>query len=190
MDERFKRILIWLALVSLLFFVHQFLMVDDARDETRADESAEVAPLPETETSGAKEPRQDERAQPRKRTARRSESATSTEPVQPARASQLTASFDSFRHKSWVTGVGKVVKVLPDDVTPPCHQRFLIVDARGRSLLIANNIDEWARLRDVRVGELIAFKGEYVSNERGGLVHWTHPDKSGRRQGGWLRRVK
>lgn len=103
---------------------------------------------------------------------------------------QLTASFNHFRHKDWVTGTGRVVKVLSDDLVPPRHQRFLLVDAQGKSLLIANNIDEWCRLENVQTGDVVSFRGEYVENDRGGLVHWTHPDKFGHRPSGWIKRIQ
>lgn len=98
--------------------------------------------------------------------------------------------FAAFRDKSWVTGSGTVTRVLADDRTPPCHQRFILSDGAGRTVLIAHNIDEWGRLADVKVGDVVAFKGEFVSNSEGGVVHWTHPDKSHRKPGGWLKRLK
>ena len=108
-------------------------------------------------------------------------------PASVAERPSLT-SFAAFRDHAWVTGTGRVVKVLPDDRNPPCHQRFLLADASGRTILIAHNIDDFARLADVKSGDYVSFRGEYIDNDQGGLVHWTHPDNSGRRAGGWLKR--
>ena len=96
--------------------------------------------------------------------------------------------FASYRDGEWVTGWGTVKKILPDDTVPPCHQRFLLVDPTGETLLIANNIDRWPRLADLHVGDIVEFKGEFKDGERGYLVHWTHPDTSGRRPGGYVRK--
>ena len=96
--------------------------------------------------------------------------------------------FASFRDGEWVTGWGTVKKILPDDTVPPCHQRFLLVDPTGETLLVANNIDRWQRLGDLHVGDIVEFKGEFKDTERGYLVHWTHPDVSRRRPGGYVRK--
>ena len=105
-------------------------------------------------------------------------------------AVRLAGGFSKFRHRSWVTGVGKVTRILDDDKEPPCHQRFLLSDDSGHEILVAHNIDEWERVGNLQVGDVIAFKGEFISNAKGGLVHWTHPDKSHRKPGGWLKRLK
>lgn len=96
--------------------------------------------------------------------------------------------FAAFRDGDWVTGWGVVKKILPDDTVPPCHQRFLLVDPVGETLLVANNIDGRPRLADLHAGDVVEFKGEFKDTERGYLVHWTHPDSSGRRPGGYVRK--
>lgn len=100
------------------------------------------------------------------------------------------ADFSGFRDKAWVTGCGKVTKILSEDRDPPCHQRFFVADGGGRTVLVAHNIDESPRLDDLAVGDVVEFKGEFVDHKRGGLVHRTHPDKSRRKPDGWLRKVK
>ena len=105
----------------------------------------------------------------------------------PAKAAVKT-DFASFRDGDWVTGAGRVKKVLPDDVYPPRHQRFILLDDFSHTLLVAHNIDEAARLPDLEEGDRVAFRGEFKDNDEGGVVHWTHPDSSGRRAGGWLRK--
>ena len=105
-------------------------------------------------------------------------------------AVKLSGGFAKFRNKSWVTGSGAVTRVLEDDLEPPCHQRFILADESGHTILIAHNIDGWERLDDVKVGDVVAFKGEFVSNPKGGVVHRTHPDNSHRKPGGWLKKLK
>lgn len=98
-------------------------------------------------------------------------------------------SFATFKDRTWVTGTGRITRILPDDLVPPCHQRFIVADGDGRTVLIVNNIDEWPRLEDVSIGDDVSFRGEFIANAKGGLVHWTHPDKSGRRSGGWVKKT-
>ena len=115
--------------------------------------------------------------------------ASSKRPAAQAQAQAAQrVDFKLFRDGQWVTGVGTVKRVLPDDTQPPRHQRFILSDERGNTVLVAHNIDQAARLKDLKAGDEVAFRGEYRDNDQGGVVHWTHPDSSGRRAGGWLYR--
>ena len=84
-------------------------------------------------------------------------------------------------------GSGTVVRVLPDDNDGSRHQRFILQLANGRTLLIAHNIDLAPRIPGIRKGDTVEFYGEFRSNPRGGVIHWTHHDPQGRHPGGWLR---
>lgn len=86
-----------------------------------------------------------------------------------------------------VQGEGTVSRILPDDDEGSRHQRFLVRLASGQTVLIAHNIDLAQRVPALESGAKIAFAGEYEWNERGGVIHWTHHDPSGRHPGGWLR---
>lgn len=86
-------------------------------------------------------------------------------------------------NKVIVTDHGEVVRVLPDDLKGDRHQRFIVRTSDG-TVLIIHNIDVAPRLPDLNVGDQVVFKGEFIQNSRGGLVHWTH---CGRYQcKGWL----
>lgn len=85
-----------------------------------------------------------------------------------------------------VEGEGTVIHLLPDDVDGSRHQRFLVQLASGQTLLIAHNIDIAARINGLQEGDTVRFNGEYVWNEKGGVVHWTHHDPKGRHVTGWL----
>ena len=84
-------------------------------------------------------------------------------------------------------GQGIVTKVLPDDHEGSRHQRFILKLGSGQTLLIAHNIDLAPRIGSLRVGDSVAFNGEYEWNSRGGVIHWTHHDPGGRHAAGWLK---
>ncbi|EIJ33126.1 DUF3465 domain-containing protein [Thiothrix nivea] len=86
--------------------------------------------------------------------------------------------------KFWTTVSGEVVKLLKDDREGSQHQRFLLKIAPDITLLVAHNIDLAERV-PVQIGGEVIISGEYVWNNRGGVMHWTHHDPQGRR-GGWI----
>ena len=85
-----------------------------------------------------------------------------------------------------VQGEGRVVFLLRDDTRGARHQHLLLEVPEGFTVKIAHNLDLATRVPAV-VGETVAFRGIYVFNEKGGVVHWTHKDPDGRHPGGWLR---
>ncbi len=84
-------------------------------------------------------------------------------------------------------GFGKVYRLLPDDNDGTTHQRFLLRLDDGSSLLVAHNTSLAPRLNGLKPGDVVEFCGEFVDNDKGGLVHWTHRDPRGRHAAGWLR---
>lgn len=90
--------------------------------------------------------------------------------------------------KIQVRGCGQVIKLLKDDNDGSRHQKFLIrIDHDPAiTVLVAHNIDLAARVANIEVGTPISFYGEYIYNNKGGVVHWTHKDPSARHQNGWL----
>jgi hypothetical protein len=84
----------------------------------------------------------------------------------------------------WTTVQGKVVKVLSDDTEGSPHQRFLVELSSDTTLLVAHNIDLAQRV-PVQAGQNVTISGEYVWNNRGGVLHWTHHDPRGRKSG-WI----
>jgi len=85
-----------------------------------------------------------------------------------------------------VRGSGTVTRVLSDDNDGSRHQRFIVQVSPGRTLLIAHNIDLAPRVRSIQEGDTVSFYGEYESNDRGGVIHWTHHDPRGSHPGGWI----
>lgn len=95
---------------------------------------------------------------------------------------------DAFRKRQsdvWVEGSGTVEATLPDDREGSRHQKFIVRVDRDLTVLVSHNIDLAPRVPLDR-GDTVAFRGEYVWNGKGGIVHWTHRDPRGGR-GGWIR---
>ncbi len=86
-----------------------------------------------------------------------------------------------------VQGQGEVIKLLPDDHDGSRHQRILLRLPMGGTLLVAHNIDLAPRIAGLQRGDVVEFQGEYIWNDKGGVLHWTHHDPARRHPGGWLR---
>ena len=85
-----------------------------------------------------------------------------------------------------VEGEGTVINILSDDAAGSRHQRFIVQLASGQTLLITHNVDLAPRIAGLKVGDSVRFNGEYVWNEKGGVIHWTHHDPQGRHVAGWV----
>jgi hypothetical protein len=85
-----------------------------------------------------------------------------------------------------VEGEGTVIRLLPDDLNGLRHQRFIVQLASGQTLLVTHNIDIAPRIDGLKIGDRVRFNGEYVWNEKGGVIHWTHHDPQGRHVAGWV----
>ena len=95
--------------------------------------------------------------------------------------------FSSRTSGVYVSGEGVVTKLLSDDSEGDRHQRFILRLSDGQTLLVTHNIDIVARIDALKVGDTVEFSGEYVWNEQGGLVHWTHRSPDGGNVGGYLK---
>jgi Protein of unknown function (DUF3465) len=113
--------------------------------------------------------------------------ATQARGGQAGRVDELRAAFVERKSGIQVTGEGIVTKVLADDTEGSRHERFILTLASGQTLLVAHNIDLAPRLAALKPGDTVAFNGVYEWNAKGGVIHWTHRDPSGRHQAGWLR---
>ncbi len=82
-------------------------------------------------------------------------------------------------------GEGIVIRLLEDDTEGSRHQRFIIREPDDTTLLMVHNIDLAPRIPIAR-GDTIHFCGEYVWNNKGGLIHWTHRDSRNRHFHGWI----
>ena len=86
-----------------------------------------------------------------------------------------------------VTADGAVTRVLADDSGPSgTHQRFIIrLAGSAQTVLIENNVTIGERA-PVVPGDNVIVHGEYVWNDQGGLIHFTHHDPAPAHEGGWI----
>ena len=105
-------------------------------------------------------------------------------------ASALSALSDAFNNKTsniQVEGIGVVVHLFPDDRRGSKHQKFILKLSSGQTVLISHNISLAARINSLKKGDMVNFYGEYEWNPKGGVVHWTHRDPTGKHRDGWLK---
>jgi Protein of unknown function (DUF3465) len=116
--------------------------------------------------------------------------ALTDDSAQAVAQSNNAAIVDAFKRKKsdiFVEGTGVVKKLLADDNRGSRHQKFLVSISPEQTLLFAHNIDLASRLDALAVGDAVSFRGEYVYNPKGGVMHWTHHDPDGKQQGGWIK---
>ena len=105
----------------------------------------------------------------------------------PPRDQSVAKAFETNASKVQVEDEGVVTRLLADDTSGIPHQRFIVRIAAGQTVLIEHNTDIAPAIKDLKVGDSISFSGEYIWNQQGGLVHWTHHDPEGRHPSGWLK---
>jgi hypothetical protein len=99
----------------------------------------------------------------------------------------LEAAFNNRLSDSQVQDEGFVIRILPDDLDGSRHQKFILKNKTGQTVLVAHNIDLAPRIPALKIGDKVAFFGEYEWNSRGGVIHWTHHDPNGYHIAGWLK---
>lgn len=101
----------------------------------------------------------------------------------------IAADFAAHRSNVEVTAHGTVERLLSDERSDTgTHQRFILrVEGSTHTLLITNNVSIGTRV-PVAVGDDVVVHGEYVWNDQGGLVHFTHHDPALTHEGGWIER--
>ncbi len=115
-------------------------------------------------------------------------SAVAEQVVTQAQAtSQAETAYQKHLSDVWVEGEGEVTKILADDNKGSRHQRFLVKMGNGKTLLFAHNVDLAPRLDALQIGDFVTFRGEYVYNPKGGVIHWTHRDPQGAHEAGWIK---
>lgn len=109
-----------------------------------------------------------------------------TSNVEQPKNSALIEAFQGKKSNLFVEGSGVVKKLLPEDNKGSRHQKFLVTISDEQTLLFAHNID-LSKSIPLVVGDTIEFRGEYVYNPKGGVMHWTHHDPQAKIEGGWIK---
>ena len=102
-----------------------------------------------------------------------------------AGAERIARGFAAHESGFMLTVEGEVEKLLPDDRDGSHPQRFLVRLAEGPTLLVAHHID-LAERAPIDPGDRLRLRGQYEWNERGGVLHWTHPTPGGEHPDGWI----
>jgi hypothetical protein len=79
----------------------------------------------------------------------------------------------------------RVILILPDMVDIGKYQQFMVMLETGHKMMVSHDL-ETGRRAPVTVNSQIRIKGEYDWSEFGGVIHWTHRDQTGERDGGWI----
>ena len=111
--------------------------------------------------------------------------ANPSESRSPASNQELRDAANQQRSRVQLFATGRVTRLLADDNEGSRHQKFLIRAAPDLTVLVVYNLD-LARRVPVEVGDSVTVRGEYIWNEKGGLIHWTHKDPAGKHQPGWV----
>ncbi len=84
-----------------------------------------------------------------------------------------------------VTVTARVFRLLPSDRKGNPHQRFLLRLDNGTTVLVAHNT-RVAPAVPLAEGDMVRIHGEYIWNEKGGVLHWTHRAFNDRHESGWI----
>lgn len=92
---------------------------------------------------------------------------------------------DAHLIKVEITVKAPVKKLLPDDTRGLPHQKFLISLSNGTTVLIAHDTAIAPHV-PLKPGDTPIIRGEYIWNEKGGLIHFTHHPARAGHEGGFI----
>ncbi len=103
----------------------------------------------------------------------------------------LYDAWAGHRSRVEVTASGSVARVLGTRSGPSgSHEGFLLhlrgAAGHGLTVRVETNVDITGPV-PLGAGDDVEVRGEYLYDERGGLIHYTHHDPRGRHPGGFVR---
>ena len=123
------------------------------------------------------------------------ESAAAASSVTTSAATQATAHADLplaerspiYPNHSRIEAEGEVAVILAYDPADSRYQKFMVRLKTGKLLLISHDTASAPRIEKLKLGDRIAFCGEYSQSLNGEEVSWTHKDRDGQHEAGWLK---
>jgi hypothetical protein len=100
--------------------------------------------------------------------------------------SEINTAYANHDSGIEITVKGNITEILSDDTLGDKHQRFIIQMSNSQTIVITHNIDIAPRVAGITVGSLVYAHGEYIWNNQGGIIHWTHHDPAGVHENGWI----
>lgn len=97
----------------------------------------------------------------------------------------IVKAYDARTSNIIVETEARVVLLLPDIDDLGKFQEFKIELENGHVLRILHDLDQANRV-PLAVSSKIRVRGEYDWSVDGGVIHWTHDDPQGLREGGWI----
>lgn len=97
----------------------------------------------------------------------------------------IVRAYDARTSNIMVETEARVVLLLPDIEDVGKYQEFKIELENGHVVRVLHDLDQADRV-PVAVSSKIRLRGEYDWSVDGGVIHWTHDDPEGQREGGWI----
>lgn len=97
----------------------------------------------------------------------------------------IKRAFQARESNVWVETPARVTRLWPDLIDLGHYQEFRIELENGHVLRVMHDLKHAQRV-PFAVGSQIRLRGEYDWTPEGGVIHWTHHDVSGERDGGWI----
>ena len=98
---------------------------------------------------------------------------------------QIIQAQSQQARKVELTVTAPIKKMLREEDYREPHQRFLLILSNGTTVLVANDL-QYGTYAPVQAGNVVRIHGEYIWNERGGVLHWTHKSDEPRHESGYI----
>lgn len=98
---------------------------------------------------------------------------------------QIIQAQSQQARKVELTVTAPIKKMLREEDYREPHQRFLLMLSNGTTVLVANDL-QYGTYAPVQEGNVVRIHGEYIWNERGGVLHWTHKSDEPRHESGYI----
>ncbi len=122
---------------------------------------------------------------PSTNTIERPASYTKLAPNADTNETEVAAAQNNRASHVQVTCTLPVKRMLRPDDKGEKHEKFLLQLSNGSTILVAHNVSR-APSVPVEAGDIVTVHGEYIWNNKGGVIHWTHASDTPRHEGGYI----